>query len=190
MTALRFALIVLVPLGGCFVVPEPPSNSAPVAPSPPSSTPSYLIVGGADTSLSPGVQIAYGITSNGAGGYRLVWTGDYLQTGVAHEFQGSVYTSGTFTSYVPGCQDSSCPLESDDWMADAPSDVSGGGRQIDWDTIATDGLDGLDFAVSSEPVIFDLSVDGVRQPSYVVFPVAPAADLASVSSIPFALKSS
>ena len=67
----------------------------------------------------------------------------------------------------------SAPTRAND-IINPPTAVAGGGEQITFDTIATDGLDGLDFGVDLEPVEFDLRIDGTAYPSLVFFPSSDA----------------
>ncbi|HEY2749229.1 MAG TPA: hypothetical protein VGL86_31645 [Polyangia bacterium] len=148
--------------------------------------PLFRILPGASTIVSPGTQAGYGITANTGGSYRVVWTGDSNVSGQYSEFTGTIFTPGVFTDFAPGCADGSCPLEAGD-AVNAPMDVAGG-QQITFDTIATDGLDGVDFAVSLEPVEFDIQIDGTSYPDLVFFPDTDnGGQIATPSSIPFDL---
>lgn len=148
--------------------------------------PTYEITLNASTVVEPGVQAGYGITANYGGAYRLVWTGDGAVTGSWESFWGSVYTPGTFSQIVPGCNYGACPLEQGDWVSNAIN-VSGGQR-IDFDSAALDGLDGFDFVVDAEPVTFDLYINGIHYPDLVLFPAyANGGAISTVASIPFAL---
>jgi hypothetical protein len=145
----------------------------------------YPIDPGAGTTLTPGSQAGYAITASAGGSYRIVWTGDANVSGANREFTGTVWTTGSFSNVVAGCSDGSCPIESDtgDWV-DGPNTVTGGQR-IDFDTIATVGFDGFDFTVSTEPVFFELQIDGQEQPSLVFF---SSSDQTSVAgTMPFGL---
>jgi hypothetical protein len=153
---------------------------------PPQSTVIYRIQPGASTVVQPGVQAGYGITANVGGSYRLVWTGDISTSGTYREFWGSVWTPGRFVTVVRGCNSSVCPLEQGD-LVSVPVTVAGGER-IDFDSFATDGLDGFDFVVTAEPVYFDLYIDGVRYPNLVFFPATDlGGQIANVGAIPFGL---
>lgn len=154
----------------------------------PSNATVYRILPGAGTIVQPGVEAGYGITANLGGSYRLVWTGDTATSGEYRNFYGSVWTPGTFSSIVGGCNSNVCPLESDDVVA-APVSVSGGQR-IDFDAMTASGVDGFDFVVSLEPVYFDLHIDGRRYPDLVFFPATDnGGAISSVAAIPFGLTS-
>jgi len=135
--------------------------------------------------LQPGVQAGFGITANTGSSFRLVWTGDAGTSASYHNFYGSVYTAGSFTSVTPGCAGNTCPLESGDYVSSAYNIA--GGQELDFDTIATTGIDGFDFVVDTEPVYFDLYIDGVRYPNLVYFSSGGAQ--AAPTSEPFGLKS-
>jgi hypothetical protein len=156
---------------------------------PPAATTLYGILPGASTIVSPGTQAGYGISANDGASYRLVWTGDAATTNALHEFWGSIWTAGHFTSTTPGCAGGICALESGDYVGSPVADGSGGQR-VDFDTFAADGLDGLDFVVDNEPVYFDFYIDGMHYPDYVFFPAKdtqPPGQISSVAVIPFAL---
>jgi hypothetical protein len=153
---------------------------------PPQTTVVYAIQPGASTVVQPGVQAGYGITANIGGSYRLVWTGDISTSGTYREFWGSVWTRGSFSALVRGCNGSVCPLEQGDLVSN-PVTIAGGQR-IDFDSFATDNLDGFDFVVTAEPVYFDLYIDGVRYPNLVFFPAtANGGQISNVATIPFGL---
>ncbi len=146
----------------------------------------YRILPGASTVVSPGTQEGYGITANTGSNFRAVWTGDVQISGAWSHFTGTIFTPGSFTYFDPGCG-GICPLEANDTIY-TPAPVAGGGEQIVFDTYATDGLDGLDFAVSLEPVEFDLQVDGLRRPDAVFFPATDSGgQISSPASMPFDL---
>ncbi|HUB05496.1 MAG TPA: hypothetical protein VMB50_00760 [Myxococcales bacterium] len=139
---------------------------------PPASKVSYqTLVGGSD-GVSPGTLAGYALVATDLMTYRFRWTGDNAVTGVGYrEFYGSVWTSGHFTSQTIGCVNDVCPLEAGDFVS-APYDVPGGQR-IDWDTFASDGWDGFAFTTDTEPLYFDVHVDGSPRPDLVLFPSAP-----------------
>ena len=139
----------------------------------------------ATTSLSAFTQcVGYLIASNSGASYRLAWTGN--ADGITRRFTGSVWTQGRFTRVDPGCFQNECGLESEDYISTVHA-VAGGNR-VDWDTLADGGIDGFDFVVDAQPVMFDFFVDGVRHPESVVFPdgLSGGAD-ASVDQLPFGL---
>lgn len=146
----------------------------------------FLIDPGVGIVVQPGSQAGYGITANVGASYRLIWTGDRGTSGTYREFSGTVWTGGTFDSITPGCADNACPLESDDFLS-AVTPVSGG-AVITFDTFATTGLDGFDFTSTTEPVFFDLTIDGQRYPQLTFFPSGGIA--ANPDAIPFGLQTS
>jgi hypothetical protein len=144
----------------------------------------YHIDSGGSIYIVPGTQAGYSILANTGASYRIVWSGDATTSSTYREFTGTVWTTGTFTSVTPGggagCD---CALESGD-VVDGPVSVRGGQR-IDFDTIATTGLDGFDFVASTEPVFFDLLIDGQRLPQLVFFGSNGATS--SAGTMPFGL---
>jgi hypothetical protein len=130
----------------------------------------YTIAPDVGTHVSPGIEPGYGITARADGTYRIVWTGDTGTSGVLREFYGSVWTPGRFTTVVPGCVANFCALEAGDNVSN-PVEVPGGQR-IDWDTFAADSLDGFDFNVDTEPVYFEVFIDGESHPELVHYPDA------------------
>lgn len=149
-----------------------------------SSAPLYSIDAGAGIVVAVGTQSGYGITANVGASYRVVWTGDGAATGMYHEFWGSMWTAGTFSNFVPGCAQNFCALESGDSVSQ-PYQVVGGSR-IDFDTFASDGLDGFDVVASVEPVYFDLYIDGQHYPNLVFFTSGGAQG--SPTALPFGLQ--
>lgn len=188
MRMLKSLILSAVFAGGCVVVHDnnPPPPGPPPPTPPPAQIPTYRIQPGAGTVVFPGTQAGFGITANVGGSYRLVWTGDAATSGTYSNFTGYVYTPGSFTVFDPGCG-GGCPLEGNDYVYQ-PAAVSGGGEEIDFDTIATDGLDGFDFGVDTEPVTFDLVIDGVRYQQLVFFTSGDTGQTSSPESIPFALQ--
>jgi hypothetical protein len=130
----------------------------------------YHIDTGAALAVTPGQQAGYGILANVGGSFRVVWTGEGASTGSFNNFTGTVWTTAVIDSVTPGCQ-GQCDLESGD-VVSAPTAVTGGYR-VDFDTVASTGLDGFDFTVTAEssqqPVYFDLLVDGVRNEQLVFY---------------------
>ena len=126
----------------------------------------FSIDSGASIVISPGTQAGYGITATAGGSYRIVWTGDGAASGSYHEFSGTIWTAGTFLTVNPGAG-GIAPLEAGDVVL--PALAVAGGERIDFDTFASDGLDGIDFSVSEEPAYFQLLIDGQARPSLIFF---------------------
>jgi hypothetical protein len=179
-------------VSGCFAIQtpqdQPPSPLLPTQSPTPSGTPTYRIALGAATFIAPGQQAGYSATANTGRSYRLVWTGDATNSGTYHEFSGSITVAGHFVSSTPGCTDGSCPLERDDWIS-APYALDGGGERIDFDTYATTGVDGIDFVVDSDPVMFDVQIDGYDNAPLIFFTEAGTAATSNPTTIPFNLVS-
>jgi hypothetical protein len=145
--------------------------------------PVYMVDPGAGIIVTPGTQSGYGITANAGGVFRVVWTGDAVASGAYRNFTGQIWVAGTFDSFTPGCAASACPLESGDTVS-PPVSVTGG-QVITFDTVATDGLDGVDFSVTAQPVYFDLQIDGKSYPQLVFF--TSKGVQSNTASMPFGL---
>jgi hypothetical protein len=143
----------------------------------------YSVDPGASLIVAPGSQAGYGITANTGGTYRIVWTGEGGVTGTFNSFTGTVWTTGHFDSFTPGCSDGSCPLESNDSVGQ-PTAVTGG-ETIDFSATTSTGLDGFDFSVTVEPVYFELFVDGTHRPDLVFF--SSGGQASNAGTDPFAL---
>jgi hypothetical protein len=157
---------------------------------PPAGTPVYALQVGGEVRVSPGLKIGYSLTAKAPGSYRFRWTGDDAVTrGGFHKFYGSVWTTGHFTSLVPGCDDGSCPLEPEGDYVSGVLRVDGGER-IDWHTFASDGWDGFSFTTDTEPVYFDVNVENGPHPDLFEFPSAAAHGAPSApASNPFGIAS-
>lgn len=132
----------------------------------PSGAPLYQSAPGAPVTLSAD-EAGYAITTSAGLSYRAVWTGSTGANNDFRHFFGSIWTAGHFTSVDPGCG-GHCALEASQDFVSAPV-VAPGGERIDFDTLASDGLDGLDFTVDTEPVYFDLYFNGQHEPQLVNF---------------------
>jgi hypothetical protein len=144
------------------------------APFPAASAPVYSLEVGKDVPVSPGVKIGYSLIARSAGSYRFRWTGDdaVARSGF-RKFYGSIWTTGHFTSLVPGCDDGSCPLEPEgDYVSDVQS--VDGGERIDWHTFTSDGWDGFSFTTDTEPVYFDVNIEVGPHPELLEFPSSAA----------------
>lgn len=146
-----------------------------------------ILPGAAIAGLIPGQDVGYYITANQGGSFRLVWTGDLGQSGQSRRFQGSVWTRGTFVSKTDGCEARICPLETDDLIS-AVRTLGTGGQRIDWDTFATDGLDGFDFIADNLPVFFQLRIDFADRADLTFFPATGnGGRLTNPAGMPFGL---
>jgi hypothetical protein len=157
---------------------------------PPASTVSYVALVGGTDGVSPGTLAGYTLSPTALKTYRFRWTGDNIVTGVGYrEFYGSLWTTGHFTSVTPGCINQVCPLEAGDFVSTAYAVP--GGERIDWDTFASDGWDGFSFTTDTEPVFFDVFVDGQARPDLYLFPSAlNEGTPLSPASTPFGMSSS
>ncbi len=160
-------------------------DGGPVAPP---ITPSYALLVGGTVPVGPGVQVGYALTATSPMTYQLRWTGDAR---VAHDgyqqFTGAIWTNGHFSSIVPGCVDQVCPLEAGDTVSGV--EQVAGGEQIEWNTFAADGWDGFGFVTDTEPVYFDVIIDGDRHPELFFFAASPGGDTTNPAASPFGMSS-
>ena len=164
-----------------------PRDGAGPEPLPPSSTVTFSIQSNVATGVVAGQQAGYGIRTLGGNVFRVIWTGDADVGGGYHEFWGTMWTTGSFTNQVPGCTNGFCALEGGDFVS-APY-ATAGGQRIDWDTFASDGLDGFEVTSYTTPVFFDMFIDGERHSELVFYPDATQnGAIASPTAIPFGIK--
>ena len=154
-----------------------------------------VITEGAAVDIAPGSLAGYGITASSASGvttYRLVWTGDGTTANQYHEFYGTIYTAGTIGAINTGCK-GTCNFNSNNYLSGAYSIT--GDQAVDFDSSGVNDLEGFDIAFpdaadgsSSQPVYFDLYIDGQHRPELVFFPSpGTSAGVNSPPAIPFGL---
>ncbi len=125
--------------------------------------------GGSLTTDSFGLYVT-GNFANGNTTFRVVWTGKSGTQVVHHHFTGSLWSPGNFSGVIPGCTDMACALEGNDWVS-TPMTVSEGLR-LDFDTDASDGLDGLEMTSDQGILFVNVLIDGAPAPNaiYIVNP--------------------
>jgi hypothetical protein len=180
---MRALLLAVVLLAAC----KADHNDGAGAEAIPSASPTFHVQLNTATGVVAGMQAGYGLrTLADPNTFRIIWTGDGNVGGGYHEFWGTVWTTGHFSNQVMGCTNNFCPLEAGDFVS-TPRAVTGGQR-IDWDTFASDGLDGFEVTTDTPPLYFDVFIDGQRLPNLVFFPDATQnGTIATVSAIPFAI---
>jgi hypothetical protein len=152
----------------------------------PASATMYKIQSGGSSTLNVGTQVGYAITATSTIGgpgatYQVVWTGDAAASGTYHEFWGTIWSTGKLSSL------NGVTLEADDFLSPIRTDSSGAAR-VDWDTFASDGIDGFTVVTDTEPVIFDFYIEGLHYPNYVFFPDGSnGGTVSSVSAFPFGM---
>jgi hypothetical protein len=152
----------------------------------PADAPVYTAKANAETTVKPGSQAGFGISGDGFGTFKLIWTGNTTKGNPAVKFEGSVWTTGAFSDIALGCSDDSCTLEDDD-VVDPVTGAMGGGQYIHFKATSTDDLDGFEFSTDVEPVYFDLKYDGLAQTPRVVYVDAAAQSPANPQKIPFGI---
>ncbi len=184
------ALSLVAALAGCGGSGPPRSDIWYGSSSVPALDPNFvyrLKPGASIAGVVPGQNIGYYITGNKGGSFRIVWTGDYGQTGQPRRFQGSVWTRGAFTSKTDGCG-GFCPTENGTNLISGVRALNGGGQRVDWDTVTTDGLEGFDFVASDLPAIFQLRVDKLDRKDLTYFPATDnGGQVSNSGGMPFGL---
>ncbi len=149
--------------------------------------PSLVLVCG-KVPVAPGTKVGYALTAVAPMSYTFRWTGDSAVTGDGFQhFYGTIWTTGHFTSLTPGCTDMACPLESGDTVS-AVMHIAGG-EAITWNTNASDGWDGFSFVTDTEPVVYEVNVDGQPHQDLFLFPEYPTGTPTSPTTNPFACSS-
>jgi len=164
------------------------TDSGTTAPPLPTNATIYTLDVGHPVPVAPGTKSGYALTAPQPMSYQFRWTGDDKVAGDGFkDFAGSIWTTGHFTSLTPGCLNNACPLETGDYVS--PIIDLGNAQRIDWNTIASDGWDGFSFTTDTEPVLFEVWVDGAQRPDLFLFPEAPGGQPSSPAANPFGIKS-
>lgn len=153
------SLVLLVPLAGCII--EGSGGGGPSCP----LAPSYEVDTGASIAYSPGLDAGYYITYGGAGHWHLEWTCDTKLSATGCNFTGAIT--------APSLAGATCfQCEPEDRMTVAQD-------TIQFDTITTSGIDGVDFSATPGSAIhIDLLIDGLYQNDLVFVPSRGAAESA------------
>jgi hypothetical protein len=156
----RLALAVIV-LSGCWLN-EPTGGSPPYAC--PAGT-SYVVDTDASLSYAPGVDAGYYISYARGGHWHLEWTCDTKLSAYGCNFTGTV-TAPT----PPGGAGATC-FDCEPAQDFLTVTEASGATTMQFDTITTSGIDGLDFATTAGSAIHvDLMVDGAYQNDLVLLP--------------------
>lgn len=154
---LLFALATAM-LAGCFFGERAPVDSCPAG------TTAYGVDTGATLSYAPGVDAGYYIAYAGGGHWHFEWTCDTKLSASGCNFTGTVTAPTPPTGIGATC----FQCEPDDLMSVTPS---GSLSIIQFDTITTSGIDGIDFTTTPGSAIhIDLQIDGLYQNELVWIP--------------------
>jgi hypothetical protein len=129
------------------------------------SAPDSLVVdNGASVDHETGVDAGYYATYTGNGHWHIEWTCDTRLSAEGCNFTGSV----TYDTPASGAKPTCFACESDDLVN---TSTQGAQTRIDFDTITSTGLDGLDFdSIAGHAVTVDLEIDGLVQNDFVFVP--------------------
>ena len=130
---------------------------------------------GATITHTAGIDAGYYLSYGGSGAWHIDWTCDTKLSALGCEFSGTISVTGASTATCFQC-------ETNDAFSTSRTST---GTAIDFDTITTTGLDGIDFtAAPGAAVGFDLLVNGIYQPDLVYVPSLGAT--ATPSCLPIA----
>ena len=156
---MRIAFL-LVAMSGCWLNQSsgPPPNECPAGTA-------YQVDTGASLSYSPGVDAGYYISYAAGGHWHFEWTCDTKLSAYGCDFTGTV----TATT-PPGGTGATCYQcePSQDFLTVT---VNGDQTSMQFDTITTSGIDGLDFmSTAGSTVHVDLMVNSLYQDDLVFLP--------------------
>jgi len=154
-------LLVLSGAAGCFGFG---SNSGGPPPAECSGVTSYEIDTGGIVTYTAGVDAGYYLAYAGNGVWQFEWTCDTKLSADGCNFTGTI----TVPTPVIGPTASCFMCEADDELTVTPN---GADFEIDFNTITTTGIDGVDFAATpGSPVHIDLQINGLYQNDLVFIP--------------------
>ncbi|HET9624877.1 MAG TPA: hypothetical protein VFP84_26095 [Kofleriaceae bacterium] len=166
MTRFGFLLAALLPITACVVehdhhnggLPDDPSDDV-------CATADQLVVDtGASVSYAVGVDAGYYAFYTGNGHWHIEWTCDTKLSALGCNFTGSI----TYDTATSGAKPTCFNCEADDIV---DTSTQGAQTRIDFDTLTSTGIDGLDFeSVPGHPVQLDLEIDGFVQNDLVFVP--------------------
>jgi len=168
------AAFALVPATGCVLDTTrggPPDQTCAVESS-------YGIDTGASIDHAAGVDAGYYVEYRGGGAWHLEWTCDTKLSAYGCNFTGSIVAT-----LAPGSVVTCAQCEAEDLLTVTP-----GGAQstIDFDTVTSSGIDGLDLTTPiGSSIDADLRLDGLHQADLVFLPSQGRA--ASPSCLPATL---
>ncbi len=165
---MRSLLVILALASGCII--EHDSGSGGPDPGPACSTaPTYSIDTGATLSYVVGVDAGYYASYAAGGAWHFEWTCDTNLSAVGCNF------TGTITAPTPagGANPTCFRCEADDILN---ASESGGNTSMQFDTLTSTGIDGIDFtSVAGSPIAIDLQINGLYQDNLVFIPSGGAA---------------
>jgi hypothetical protein len=178
------AFLLVAALAGCHttvVQPGPggPPGGPPIATADPvlslgaQGLTGYRVLAGANTSI-PGGDIGYLITANGQGGYSLYWIDT---AGSPAGFQGTVSTDNAFD-----------PNKTIAYSGNENVSFTAANR-IDFSGVPGATLEGIEFVAQTDPIYFDLLVDGNHSGFGIYFTGAVSGSLVDSAYNPVAFTS-
>jgi hypothetical protein len=127
--------------------------------------PSYVVDTAATLAYSQGVDAGYYISYAGAGHWHFEWTCDTRLSADGCNFTGTVVADTPTGGLEPSCFE--CEPQQD-ILTTTPE---GRSTAIDFDTITTTGIDGIDFTTTpGSSISIDLQINGLYQNDLVYVP--------------------
>ncbi|HUJ63140.1 MAG TPA: hypothetical protein VLX92_31800 [Kofleriaceae bacterium] len=158
MTIVRFALPALVLASGCII------EGSHSSPSTCGSDTSYDIDTGASITHAAGVDAGYYVSYAAGGAWHIEWTCDTKLSAEGCNFTGEI----VFDTQ-PGAPAPTCYLCEDDDIFS--SHASGSQTVVDFNTITSTGIDGVDFTSTPGDIIsVDLQINSLYQNDLVFLP--------------------
>jgi len=148
-------------LAGClFESDEPPPPGGP-EPAQCATEPTYEIDTGASITHSAGIDPGYYAEYDGAGAWHFEWTCDTDLSAQGCIFSGSINAPGAVTATCYQC-------ESNDVLTTTPN---GSNTEIDFNTVTTTGIDGVDFTTAPGATIeINFQINNLDQNDLVFLP--------------------
>ena len=144
------SLVLCLALTGCIIEGNGGPPSCPV-------DQSYEVDTAATIAYTPGVDAGYYITYAGAGHWHLEWTCDTKLSATGCNFTGTIS--------APSVSGATC------FQCEPEDRMSASATAIQFDTITTSGIDGVDFTTTPGSAIhIDLLIDGLYQNDLVFVP--------------------
>lgn len=179
---LLLAVACLAPAAGCII--DNGSNHDVVDTC--TTEPAYSIDSDATFTYTAGVDAGYYITYVGAGAWHLEWTCDTNLSADGCTFSGTIYADLPASGANATCFECEANDELSSNVSNAVGPNGEAQMEIDFNTVTTTGVDGVDFqSVAGSSIDLDIQTNGLYQPDIINF-VSATVD-AAPACVPFEL---